>query len=157
MSRNDCEAVLHLHRNFRPRRRTGRGFLTGTVFLDAALLISAFVLATSPFVRQPGILLDLPVTGQSNGIRFNDMVLSITREGLLFFNDERVTLDTLEPAFRTAIEKRPGIALILEADRSVSQATAATVYDAAAASGFRQVFIATQSGKAENDDVQNTQ
>ena len=147
MNHNDCEAVLHLHRTFRPRRRTGRGFLTGTIFLDTALLISAFVLATSPFVLKPGIALDLPVASQTSGIRFNDMVLKITREGLLFFNDEQVTLNDLEPAFRTAIEKRPGIALILEADRSISQTTTVTIYDAAAAAGFRQVFIATQKPK----------
>ncbi|MBI9019989.1 MAG: biopolymer transporter ExbD [Verrucomicrobia bacterium] len=149
MSRNDCEAVLHLHRSFRPRRRTGRGFLTGTVFLDAALLFGAFILATSPFVLKPGIALDLPIAGRCDGIRFNDMVLRITREGLLFFNDEQIALSGLEPAFRAAVEKRPGIALILEADRSVSQATAASVYDAAAAAGFRQVFIATQNPAAE--------
>ena len=149
MSRSDCEAVLHLHRSFRPRRQTGRGFLTGTVFLDTALLIVGFVLATSPFVLKPGIAIDLPVAAQTAGIRFNDMVLSISCEGLLFFNDEQVTLDGLEGAFRIAIEKRPGIALILEADASVSQATAATVYDAAAAAGFRQIFIATQSPAAE--------
>ena len=144
MSRNDCEAVLHLHRSFRPRRQTGRGFLTGTVFLDTSLLITAFVLATSPFVLKPGIAIDLPVASQTTGIRFDDMVLSIPRAGLLFFNDEQVTLAGLENAFRIAVEKRPGIALILEADASVSQATAAVVYDAAAAAGFRQIFIATQ-------------
>ena len=144
MNRNDCEAVLHLHRTFRPRRQTGRGFLTGTIFLDTALLISAFVLATSPFVLKPGIALNLPVASQTSGIRFNDMVLKITREGLFFFNDEQVALNNLEPAFQTAIEKRPGTALILEADRSVSQTTTITIYDAAAAAGFRQVFIATR-------------
>ncbi len=144
MNRNDCEALLYLHRAFRPRRRTGRGFLTGTVFLDVALLMAAFVLATTPFVLKPGIALDLPVAEHSAGIRFNDKVLKITGEGLLFFNDEQVSLDTLEDAFRTVIEKRPDTALILEADASVSQATAAAVYDAAAAAGFRQIFIATQ-------------
>ncbi len=144
MNRNDCEALLYLHRAFRPRRRTGRGFLTGTVFLDVALLMAAFVLATTPFVLKPGIAIDLPVAGHSAGIRFNDKVLKITGEGLLFFNDEQVSLDTLEDAFRTAIEERPDSALILEADASVSQATAAAVYNAAAAAGFRQIFIATQ-------------
>ncbi len=144
MNRNDCEAVLHLHRSFRPRRRTGRGFLTGTVFLDAALLMGAFVLATSPFVLKPGIALDLPGAAQSDGIRFNDLVLKISREGVVFFNDDQITLNTLEPALRIAVEKRPGVALILEADRSISQETTAAVYDAAAAAGFRQVFIATQ-------------
>ena len=144
MSRNDCEAVLYLHRAFRPRRRTGRGFLTGTVFLDAALLIVSFVLATSPFVLKPGIALDLPVASKTTGIRFNDMAMKITGEGLLFFNDEQVSLNELEPAFRTAVEQRPGIALILEADASVSQTTVAAVYEAASAGGFRQIFIATQ-------------
>ena len=147
---NDCEAVLHLHRTFRPRRQTGRGFLTGTIFLDTALLITAFILATSPFVLKPGIAIDLPVASQTTGIRFNDMVLSIPREGLLFFNDEQVTLAGLEGAFRIAIEKRPGIALILEADASIPQATTAAVYDAAAAAGFRQIFIATQKAEIGN-------
>jgi len=147
MNRNDCEAVLHLHRIFRPRRRTGRGFLTGTIFLDAALLITAFVLATSPFVRQPGILIDLPVSTQAEGIRFNDMVLSIPREGLIFFNDELVSIDRLETALRTAAQAHPGVALILEADQSIQQSLTTTIYDAAAAAGFRQVFIATRNAE----------
>lgn len=145
MNRNDCEAILHLHRTFRPRRRTGRGFLTGTVFLDAALLITAFVLATSPFVRQPGVLIDLPASTQADGIRFNDMILSIPRDGLMFFNDELVTLDRLETALRTAAQARPGAALILEADQSTPQSTTLAVYDAATAAGFQQVFIATRN------------
>ena len=145
MNRNDCEAVLHLHRIFRPRRRTGRGFLTGTVFLNAALLFSAFVLVTSHFVLKPGITLDLPVASQTEGIQFNDMVLSISREGLFFFNDEQVQSAQLESVLRKAADERPGIALILEADATTPQASAAAVYDAAARAGFRQIFIATRS------------
>jgi biopolymer transport protein ExbD len=145
MNRNDCEAVLHLHRTFLPRRRTGRGFLIGTVFLDAALLFSAFVLSTSHFVLKPGITLDLPVASQTDGLQFNDMVLSISREGLFFFNDEQVKPSELESVLRAAVQERPGIALILEADATTPQESAAGVYDAAARAGFRQVFIATRS------------
>lgn len=145
MNRNDCEAVLHLHRTFIPRRRTGRGFLTGTVFLNAALLFSAFVLVTSHFVLKPGITLDLPVASQTEGIQFNDMVLSISREGLFFFNDEQVQSAQLEAVLRKAADERPGMALILEADATTPQASASAVYDAAARAGFRQIFIATRS------------
>lgn len=150
MNRNDCEAVLHLHRIFLPRRRTGRGFLTGTVFLDAALLLCAFVLASSHFVLKPGIALELPVASQTDGIQFNDMVLSISREGLFFFNDEQVQPDHLESVLHAAALERPGIALILEADAATSQALAAGVYDAAARAGFRQVFIATRNPAPES-------
>jgi biopolymer transport protein ExbD len=147
MNRNDCEAVLHLHRTFLPRRRTGRGFLIGTVFLDAALLFSAFVLATSHFVLKPGIVLELPVASQTEGIEYNDMVLSISREGLFFFNDEQVQQSKLNKVLRAAAEERPGIALILEADAITSQSVIATVYDAADRAGFRQVFIATRNAE----------
>jgi biopolymer transport protein ExbD len=145
MNRNDCEAVLHLHRTFLPRRRTGRGFLTGTVFLNVALLFSAFVLATSHFVLKPGIAIDLPVASQTDGIQFNDMVLSISREGLFFFNDEQIQLAQLETVLQAAATERPGLALILEADATTPQASASAVYDAAARAGFRQVFIATRN------------
>lgn len=145
MNRNDCEAVLHLHRMFLPRRRTGRGFLTGTVFLDTALLICAFVLATSHFVLKPGISLDLPVASQTGGIQFNDMVLSISREGLFFFNDEKVKQENLETVLSAAAQERPGIALILEADATTPQSSTAAVYDAAARAGFRKIFIATRN------------
>ncbi|QHI68160.1 ExbD/TolR family protein [Tichowtungia aerotolerans] len=144
MSRNDCEAVLYLHRSFRPRRRTGRGFLTGTVFLDAALLITAFVLAVSPFVGKPGIRLDLPVAGQTESIRPNDMVLSISNDQLFFFNDQPVQMDRLLPVLRAAAQKHPDAALILEADQTLPQSSAIAVYDAASEAGFRQVFIATR-------------
>ncbi|MGE4489694.1 MAG: ExbD/TolR family protein [Kiritimatiellales bacterium] len=144
MNRNDCEAVLHLHRTFRPRRRTGRGFLTGTVFLDAALLIAAFVLSTSHFVLKPGIALDLPIASATAGIQYNDTVLSISQSGLFFFNDSPVTLKNLDPVLRAAAEQRPGAALILEADRATSQDTITLIYDAAARAGFRRIFIATQ-------------
>ena len=145
MNRNDCEAVLYMHRAFRPRRRTGRGFLTGTIFLDVALLVVAFVLTTAPFVLKPGITIDLPVSAEAAGIRFDDRVLKITQKGLCFFNDERIDLSNLKPALLKAAKERPGTALILEADRSVSQDVTTAVYDAAAAAGFRKVFIATQS------------
>lgn len=147
--RNDCEAVLHLNRTFLPRRRTGRGFLTGTVFLDAALLIAAFVLVASPFVLQPGIAIDLPAAGQTAGIRYNDTVLRITRSGTIFFNDEPVAAENLNAALQSGIKDHPDAALILEADRSTPQTVISRVYEAAAEAGFRKIFMATQQPAPE--------
>lgn len=140
-----CEAVLYLHRTFLPRRRTGRGFLTATVFLDAALLFTAFVLAVSPFVLKPGIELELPVARESGGIRYTDTVLSITRAGLFFFNDERVPPEQLDAVLQAAAERRPGTALILEADATTTQSVTASVIDAASRAGFTRILIATRS------------
>lgn len=145
MNRNDCEAVLRLHRTFRPRRRTGRGFLTATVFLDAALLFSAFVLATSPFVQKPGLSIDLPAAGRVEGIRYNDLVLTVTRDGMLFFNDQPVAPAGLPSALRTAAVSQPDAVLIVEADRSVPQSTTVWICDSAGQAGFKKIFIATRN------------
>ena len=144
MSRNDCEAVIQLHRAYRPRRRTGRGFLTGTVFLDASLLLIAFVLATSPFVKKPGILLDLPRTGEAGGIRATDLVLSICNDGLYFLNDQQVAPEHLLEDLQFARKIHPDAALVLEADQSLSQSATLAVYNDAAKAGFLQIFIATR-------------
>lgn len=156
MNRSNCEAVFHLHRTFLPRRRTGRGFLTATVFLDTALLFCAFVLSASHFVLKPGIVLDLPVASQTEGIQFNDMVLSISRKGLFFFNDEQVDPAQLDAVLRAAAEERPGIALILEADAFTPQAAVTSIYDAASRAGFRQVFIATRNAAPAASSSVNT-
>lgn len=148
MNRENCEAVLYLHRRFLPRRRTGRGFLTGTVFLDAALLLTAFVLALSPFVLKPGIAVELPQTAPGDGIRFNDMVLTVTPTGQMFFNDEQVQPDRLDAALHAGAEAHPGTALILQMDRSRSHTDAVTLYNAAARAGFREVFIAVDPESA---------
>jgi len=144
MKCNECEAVFYLHRHFRPRRRTGRGFLVGVTFLDAALLIVAFVLLTSPFVLKPGIRIRLPEAGAVEGVRFNHMVLSVSGEGILFFNDELLTLDEIENAFRAAREKRTDIELIIEADAVIPQEMIITIYDRARRAGIQSIFIATQ-------------
>ncbi len=144
MNRNDCEAVLYLHRSFRPRRRTGRGFLVGVTFLDAALLFVAFVLATSPFVLKPGIRVDLPGAAQTGEIQITDRVLTVSKGKNIFFNDEQIRLENLEEALRKARLDRPSSELILDADRQTSQELLINIYDAASAAGFEQIFIATQ-------------
>lgn len=147
MNRNDCEAVLYLHRTFRPRRRTGRGFLVGVTFFDAALLFVAFVLATSPFVLQPGVRIDLPVAEQTDGIQMIDRVLSVSKNGRIFFNDEQLSIGSLGNALKRALLEHPGGALILEADNTTPQNTLITIYDTASAAGYRQIFIATQPAR----------
>jgi biopolymer transport protein ExbD len=73
------------------------------------------------------------------------MVLSISREGFFFFNDEQVKTNDLETVLSAAAQERPGIALILEADATTPQSGIAAVYDAATRAGFRKLFIATRS------------
>jgi biopolymer transport protein ExbD len=138
-------------RRFKPTRKPAGVFSIAIAFCDSSLLALAFFLAASPFVMQPGINITLPAASFTGGARFDSMVLSITRGGGFYFNDERLSVARLPAALKAAVEERPGFPLIIEADEQVSHGTIVKAWDAARFAGVRQVSIATRIAAASED------
>lgn len=138
-------------RHFKPTRKPAGVFSIAVAFCDSSLLALAFFLAISPFVLQPGINITLPKASFTGGARFDSMVLSITRGGWFYFNDERLNLTRLQAAFKSAAEESPGFPLIIEADQHVSHGTIVAVWDAARAAGIGDVSIATRIAATSED------
>ena len=131
-------------RHFKPTRKPAGIFSIAIAFCDSSLLALAFFLAVSPFVLQPGINITLPRASFTGGARFDSMVLSITRGGWFYFNDERLNLARLPGALQEAVEEQSGFPLIIEADESVSHGTIVNAWDAARAAGVEDVSMATR-------------
>jgi biopolymer transport protein ExbD len=131
-------------RRFKPTRKPAGVFTIAIVFCDSALLALAFFLAVSPFVMQPGINIRLPSSPFTGGARFGTMVLSITRGGWFYFNDERLDVSRLGSALEAAARSNPGAPLIIEADERVSHGVVVQAWNAAQASGISEVSIATR-------------
>ena len=136
-------------RQFKPTRKPAGVFSIAIAFCDSSLLALAFFLVISPFVLQPGINISLPDASFSGGARFGSMVLSITRGGWFYFNDERLNLVRLPEALKDAAAEHPGFPLIIEADRHVSHGTIVKAWDAAQGAGIKDVSIATGVAVAE--------
>ncbi|MBN2786564.1 MAG: biopolymer transporter ExbD [Pontiellaceae bacterium] len=136
-------------RQFKPTRQRAGVFTIATAFCDAALLMLAFFLAVSPFVLQPGIQVDLPISTFSGGARFSSMVLSITRGGWFYFNDERLDSGRLPDALMEEAARNPGIPLIIEADRDVDLGRIVEAWNAAMGAGVQEVSIATRIAGVE--------
>ena len=100
-------------RRFKPTRKPAGIFCVSVAFSDAALLVLAFFLAVSPFIMQPGINIKLPASPFTGGAQFGSMVLSITRGGWFYFNDERLDASRLAEA----LERAAGAA-VDDADRA---------------------------------------
>jgi biopolymer transport protein ExbD len=132
-------------RRFKPTRKPAGIFSVGIVFSDAALLVLAFFLAVSPFIMQPGINLQLPASPFTGGAPFGSMVLSITRGGWFYFNDERLDAPRLAEAFKaTVAEAPPGAPLIIEADERAPHGAVVAAWNAALDAGISDIFIATR-------------
>lgn len=71
------------------------------------------------------------------------MVVTISQEGMIFFNDERMTMDALPAALRRLARTNPGATLLLEADGHVFHDTLIQVYNMAVA-GIEKVTLATR-------------
>jgi biopolymer transport protein ExbD len=131
-------------RRFKPTRKPAGVFTISIAFCDASLMVLAFFLAVSPFVLQPGINISLPESQFTGGARFGSMVLSITRGGWFFFNDERLDAARLAPALERVANDRPGMPLIIEADERVAHGLVVQAWNAALEAGISDVSIATR-------------
>ncbi|AKJ65566.1 ExbD/TolR family protein [Kiritimatiella glycovorans] len=133
-----------LRRHFLRRRRTQGWSIFATAVFDAALLLVAFQFLTAPYVLQPGMRISLPEAPFADGAKFDAAVLTVTREGWIFFDDERVTLEGLSDAFARRVQADPETELIVEADRNTRHARLTEVFNRARAAGIRDIVIATR-------------
>ena len=139
-------------RRFKPIRKPAGVFTLSIALSDAALLVLAFFLAVSPFVMQPGINIELPESTFTGGARFSSMVLSITRGGWFYFNDERLRSSDLPAALERAVAFTPDAILIIEADERVEHGIVIKAWNAALAAGVSEVSIATRISATSGDE-----
>lgn len=122
--------------------------MDAVLFLNLLVLLFLFHLVHSKFVLQPGIRLDLPEASFSDGMTYDAMVVTVSQEGMVFFQDQRTTMEGLEESFRRAVREQKDARLILEADGRVPHRTLVGVCDMAARAGIRKVLLATRLSAA---------
>ena len=119
---------------------------------DLVLLILAFFLLHTSFVVHPAIRMELPEAPLRDGVPYGSMIVTLTQEGMLFFNDQRTTWEGLRSAFARAAHDHPGEALIVEADSRISYGTLIRIYRMAMDAGIREVALATALSEHDAGD-----
>lgn len=136
-------------RRYRPRQRLFHNPLCLTALVNLALLIMLFMLLHASFVRQPASAVQLPNAAFLNGAPYGLMVVTLTQEGLVFFDDERIALDDLAAAFNKAVRDRNATAITIEADIRVPYGVILRVMNMATSAGLRQINLATRPSFGE--------
>lgn len=119
------------------------GWLAIVPLIDVVFLLLFFFLLSSTFVLQPGISVSLPFSRFTLGPQVNQQIISITggAAAVIYFRDQKVTLDQLGPLLDTA--KREGRPIIIKADRSTPYELVVAVTNAALEHGISSVALAT--------------
>ena len=74
--------------------------------IDISLIFMLFILASARFIMQPGINVELPAREFVSGAMYGNLVVTLTQEGMVFFNDERMPLEGLKSGFAQSVHKR---------------------------------------------------
>ena len=146
LAQSPAETTAHFPRMFRARNRRIGGTVDCVPFLNVILLGCFYYLSQAPFILQPGVRLDLPSAAFADGVPYSALVVAVSQEGMVFFNDQRMTLGELRAGLRQAARERRDPALIVEADGGVQHRTLVEIYNMAIEAGIRRVSLATRIG-----------
>lgn len=135
-----------VRRRFPARCGFAVGPLDVAALLNVAILAGMFCFASSGFVLQPGVQVRLPEAPFMDGAAYGARTLAVTAQGVLFYNDDPVSVEEFER--RLAAETEGGTAapvpLLVEADAGTSYALLMRIWAAAVRNGIDDVVLATR-------------
>jgi biopolymer transport protein ExbD len=125
---------------FNPKKKR-RVLINITSLIDVMFLLLIFFMVTSTFLEQPGMKLELPSAESAEVARVEKLVLYISSDEEVVFNDQPVSLDDLEETMLAALSEIEDRTLVLNADKSVQHGTVIRVMDIAKKLGLEKLVI----------------
>lgn len=107
-------------------------------------LLVFFMIATLSMTLQRGMPVNLPEAESSTDKVQEEVSLSVTKDGMLFFNKELIALDDLERRLADTRQRDPDPSVIINADESVQHGLVIQVMDKVRLSGISNMAIATK-------------
>lgn len=117
-----------------------------TPMIDVVFQLILFFLVSTTFAVLPAINVNLPESETSQAQPVAGITLTATSDGKLFFNEEKVTVQTLDKKlknFDTEGKKREEYPVTLEADEKVMNGTIVKIFDVLRKNGFVAVNLRT--------------
>lgn len=137
------ERLFHLRPLFRTRQSLAGGFMDVAPWVDVVLLFILVFIIQSATLKKPGLQVQLPETRIAGTASYDARVLTVVREGVYFFDDERVSWVALADRLRAAVAS-PETELIIEADGATTHRALTDLYNLAVDAGWKKIVLATR-------------
>ena len=130
---------------FKTHVTIANGRIDAAPMINVVLLLLVFLLLSSPFVLQSGFgLVEIPAARGPKNVSLQELVITISRDNLLFFKNQPTTLAQLPELLRNAAGETRNPELIIKADRQVGYDTLIKVIDSAFDAGISAINLATR-------------
>ncbi len=125
------------------RTATSLSEINVTPLVDVMLVLLIIFMVTAP-ILQTGIEVQLPETRSVQETNPEQrIVLSISREGLIYYGSEAINFSTIGEHIRREA-RSPKEAIYLRADKDVKWSSIVSVIDAIKAAGFSEISLVTK-------------
>ena len=136
---------------FRERKQRKQVDLNVTSLVDVLFLLLIFFTLTSTFKRAGELELKLPksttASPAGSGANAKPVELVLTEHGTLLLNGASTTFDQLLPKLRSAYERQPDAAVLVEAEENVGHGQVVRLLDAVRTAGFHGVSIGVRTAE----------
>lgn len=112
-------------------------------------LLVFFMIATLSMTIQQGMPVSLPIAESSTDTNTENVSLTLTQDGALYYNKEVITLQELEARLVNLRQTSTDPSLLINADKQVPHGRVIKVMDLIRLSGITSMGIATQSSSPE--------
>jgi len=112
--------------------------------IDVVFLLLIFFMLSSHFISQPGIKVTLPTAVTAKLHPEEDIIISITKDNILYLNGKLVTLNNLLGQLSARINEAKGKAVIIKADEKIDLGLAVKVMDIAKQANAESLVISTR-------------
>lgn len=109
--------------------------------LNIIFLLLIFFMFTSNFIMQPGIKVNLPKAITSEVVKYENIEIVISGEGVTYLNGKVITTPELKSLFKQIASNNESI--LIKADRHASLGRVVEIWDMCRDLGVTKVNIAT--------------
>ena len=107
-------------------------------------LLVFFMIATLSMTIQKGIQVTLPTAGSSTDHIPEQVSLTLTKKGELFFNKESIATFELESRLQSLLQNGQEISIVINADKATTHGRVVEIMDAVRKTGILNMSIATK-------------
>ena len=107
-------------------------------------LLVFFMIATLSMTKQQGLPVNLPRAATAEREIRENVTLTLTKEGGLYYNKKGIPLGELSPRLKADLQENPKVLVIINADTDVLHGRVVEVMDEVKALGASRMAIATK-------------
>jgi len=118
-----------------------------TSLIDVMFMLLIFFVVTTTFKEQPAIKVELPNSQTASSAVLEDHVLTVTKEGALYLNDQRYKKESLLEELKLISQKNKKASVVLRADEYVPYGAIVELMDMVRASKIQRIVALTETAK----------